>query len=328
MFEETANAKILAPTLLSLLLLSACKAGRAPPAENVCTRPWNDTCPAAGNNKPGCSTYAPPLPQPTDWLSVRASLINTLFGVADGKLPATPAPNFIIPVPGNTSRGCWCSTLGNCNASECTWRSNLTQLIHTTTARVNATFSLALNSTVFLSLNTSGVAPILYGGPFSPSFPDFPEPPTRASDTLVVLHQGHNSPCVLPGGDVDFDSTVDYLNQLGYDVANHHMPTYQPNAENPYNVQCDHSWFGQWEALGVPVFRFFLEPVVRTINFAVGTLGYKRIVMAGLSGGGWSTTMLSGEESALFPAGAQPRAPPAPLAMHPLTHIHPCSRSH
>ena len=41
-----------------------------------------------------------------------------------------------------------------------------------------------------------------------------------------------------------------------------------------------------------PVLRFFLEPVVRSINYAV-SLGYTRIVMAGLSGGGWTTTMLA-----------------------------------
>lgn len=36
--------------------------------------------------------------------------------------------------------------------------------------------------------------------------------------------------------------------------------------------------------------RFFIEPVVLTINYAL-TLGYKRIIMSGLSGGGWTTTV-------------------------------------
>jgi hypothetical protein len=37
--------------------------------------------------------------------------------------------------------------------------------------------------------------------------------------------------------------------------------------------------------------RFFLEPVVLTINFALDVLGYDNVVMTGLSGGGWTTTM-------------------------------------
>ena len=52
-------------------------------------------------------------------------------------------------------------------------------------------------------------------------------PATRQSDILVIHHQGHNSPCDVPLGDPDFDGTVDWLNQLGYDVMNLHMPLYQ-----------------------------------------------------------------------------------------------------
>ena len=40
-------------------------------------------------------------------------------------------------------------------------------------------------------------------------------PAARLSDTLVVLHQGHDAPCVLPDGDPDFDGVADWLNQLG-----------------------------------------------------------------------------------------------------------------
>lgn len=278
---------------MRLSVIFAVAAGlQAPQAPNVCTEAWPDRCPPAGDPAvPGCRPYGPTPTAP--WLAVRADLVNALFGVTDGLLPSSPAPDYVVPIPGTTSRGCWCSTLGNCNASECAWASNLTQLIHTITVPVNASFTLTLNSTVFWSLNTSGVAPLAYGTPFEPSFPPYPQPPTRRSDTLVVLHQGHNAPCVLPDGDPDYDGSVDWLNQLGFDVMNHHMPTYQPNANNPWGVQCDHAWFAQFEAQGAPVMRFFLEPVVRSINYAVGALGYKRVVMMGLSGGGWSTTLLA-----------------------------------
>ena len=36
--------------------------------------------------------------------------------------------------------------------------------------------------------------------------------------------------------------------------------------------------------------RYFIEPVVLTVNYAA-KLGYKHIVMLGLSGGGWTTTV-------------------------------------
>lgn len=52
----------------------------------------------------------------------------------------------------------------------------------------------------------------------------------------------------------------------------------------------DHEWFKQFDDQGAPAFRFFLEPVVLTINYAL-SLGYKHVVMTGLSGGGWTTTV-------------------------------------
>ena len=52
-----------------------------------------------------------------------------------------------------------------------------------------------------------------------------------------------------------------------------------------------HQWFQQFEDQGDDVMRYFLEPVVLVVNYAVEVLKYKHIVMAGLSGGGWTTTI-------------------------------------
>lgn len=156
-----------------------------------------------------------------------------------------------------------------------------------------ATGTLKLNSTVFYTRNTSGVAPSNLRPATPPVFPDAPFPAVRRTSTLVLFHNGHNDPCSIPRGDPDYDGGIDWLNQLGYDVFNLHMPTFQVNAPSPASglQPCDHYQFAPLLAAGVPVFRFFLEPVVRAINYATEVLGYERIVMAGLSGGGWSTVM-------------------------------------
>jgi pimeloyl-ACP methyl ester carboxylesterase len=54
---------------------------------------------------------------------------------------------------------------------------------------------------------------------------------------------------------------------------------------------CNHSWWKELEKQGVSTGRYFVEPVILTINYAKKVLGYKRIIMMGLSGGGWTTTM-------------------------------------
>lgn len=275
---------VLAPLAL-LLSLPAAAQRDSLFSQDVCERPWNDTCPGGG---PSCTPFAPPLAQPTDWRALRAALRNVVFGRADGALPATGADAAEL-LGGRSGRGCWCSALGNCNASLCTWPANITRLTFTTAAAFpNGSLALALNSTVYYTLNTSGVAPITYpsGGP--PLFPDFPSLPQRGG-TLVLFHNGHNQPC-NDTSTTDDDNTVDYLNQLGYDVMSFNMPLYATNFYPP-SGGCDHRWFAQFERAGVPTMRFFLEPVVRAVNFALGELGYDRVAMTGLSGGGWTTTL-------------------------------------
>ena len=46
------------------------------------------------------------------------------------------------------------------------------------------------------------------------------------------------------------------------------------------------------EREGIPALRYFIEPAVLTINFAKA-MGYDRIFFGGLSGGGWTTTVVS-----------------------------------
>jgi hypothetical protein len=104
----------------------------------------------------------------------------------------------------------------------------------------------------------------------------------------VLYHNGHSF-----GHDCtpNYNTVADFLNQLGYDVMELFMPLHGCNRDNPqYDNPTSHNWFAQWEVKGDFPIRYFIEPVILTINYAV-KLGYKHIIMAGLSGGGWSTTV-------------------------------------
>ena len=57
-----------------------------------------------------------------------------------------------------------------------------------------------------------------------------------------------------------------------------------------YGNPKSHQWFEQWEEKGDYTMRYFIEPVALVAAYAK-KLGYKHVVMLGLSGGGWTTTV-------------------------------------
>ena len=77
----------------------------------------------------------------------------------------------------------------------------------------------------------------------------------------------------------------------GYDVLVLSMPLKGINILD--GVPSNHDWFRQWEAKGDQPLRYFVEPAILTINYAKQQLGYKHVHMMGLSGGGWTTTIVS-----------------------------------
>ena len=185
---------------------------------------------------------------------------------------------------------------------------------------------MKVNSIVFWTLNTSGVAPQTYPDPNGPPalpgggwygnttlntpslyagggnndrqhFPEIPPTPAR-SDTLVIWHHGHSQPCDSSGCHIPWiDDQLDWLNELGLDAMVLQMPGYQCNYDQPeagwvpgnstpghakasvWGGGCNHSWWKGLEDQGVATGRFFVEPVVLTINYAKEVLGYKRIIM-------------------------------------------------
>jgi hypothetical protein len=99
----------------------------------------------------------------------------------------------------------------------------------------------------------------------------------------------------------DLYNVSTYFHSLGYDVFILSMPLkginyglgYDDNGtliKNETGGAVDHWWFQQWEDKGDAALRYFLEPAYLTVNYAKSK-GYDFVGLAGLSGGGWSTTV-------------------------------------
>jgi len=213
-----------------------------------------------------------------DWLGCRKALISSIFN--SSTLPAKATPDYIIHRPDWVMTGFPGPGNGVGDVSGNSWTNNFTEIIWTMKGE-----HITLNSTVFHTLNTSGAAPRNWPQD-GPSMPGPSISPQGLGDTVVIYHNGHETNKCTP----NFDGVVDYLNEAGYDVMELYMPLFGCNADTPYGQPYNHEWFEQWERLGEITMRFFIEPMVLTINYAQ-SLGYKHIVLLGLSGGGWTTTV-------------------------------------
>lgn len=264
---------------------------------------WADFCNGTVDTG-SCKPYAPLAhdASPQAWLQARHDLQQAIFG---GAPPTRSTPDIApqpLPTP-VTFGNCLCLLRGECTVDACSKPINGSVFGWTISQEVNSSFTLTLNSTVYHTLNSSGLAPdpmIGFDDGRAPTvrWPEVPMAPQRLSDTLVIFHDGH---MVVSGCHYDDDGTMDWLNQLGFDAMHLQMPLHGCNlipGEDPLHPP-SHQWFEQFSghdgaASGsFPFMRFFLEPVWLSINYA-RSLGYKNIVMAGLSGGGWTTTLMAG----------------------------------
>jgi hypothetical protein len=117
--------------------------------------------------------------------------------------------------------------------------------------------------------------------------------PIHATQTLIIYHQGHSGDFILG---TEFIQCM--LNE-GYAVAAFSMPLLGMNNQPVVNLKRfgkfkltdhDHLKLLQPEK-GHPI-QYFLTPVVEMINVAE-SFGFKNIVMTGISGGGWTCTMIA-----------------------------------
>lgn len=213
------------------------------------------------------------------WLACRQNLIHALFNASS--LPSRSNPDYVVPMPNYAMHGFPGPGDGVGDVSGNSWSNNMTALVWT----IETPF-ITLNSTVYHTLNTSGRAPRNWPQD-GPSMPGPAIVPTARGDTVVFYHNGHETNKCTP----NYDGVVDHFNQLGYDVFEFFMPLYGCNGNTPYETSSHHEWFEQWELKGDFPLRFFIEPVILSVNYAVNVMGYKHVVLVGLSGGGWTTTV-------------------------------------
>ena len=255
------------------------------------------------------------------WLHKRSLMIDSVFGYGPGVLPTRSIPDAINP---NVAPGGVCAL---------TW---------------NLSTVFEITSTVF----------------YAPLSGDRSKPAKSA----FLFHHGHSN-CVCKNGTTPLDkakcrpgcessmhtlpgfnwwdlyNVTKFFHSLGHDVFILSMPLKGVNlgpGSNATHLNTDHWWMLQWEKKGDHALRYFLEPVVLTINYAKSLLKIPTIFMAGLSGGGWTTTVASaldkrivasfpiagsvpaalrdpnhGKDDEDFEQNASPNPNPGPYASHP-----------
>lgn len=117
---------------------------------------------------------------------------------------------------------------------------------------------------------------------------------------LLVYNDGHHDGIVNGAVDGSGDLIQAVLG-LGCDVLIVPMPTLGFNQEivrietqvGPLVFKSNHGPFAFAKPEQGSALQYFLEPIRRSLNWALSEYKYSVIAMAGLSGGGWSTTLYS-----------------------------------
>lgn len=107
--------------------------------------------------------------------------------------------------------------------------------------------------------------------------------PESWNGELAIYHQGHSGDFRVYG-----KRTINGLLDHGYQVLAFSMPMLGMNT-HPFETTSHYELSDREYPL-----RYFIEPVVVALNWAEDTYSYTRRIMVGLSGGGWTTVVVSG----------------------------------
>jgi hypothetical protein len=131
--------------------------------------------------------------------------------------------------------------------------------------------------------------------------------PKKKNRQLLIYHQGHRGDFLLG------KNTIGHFINKGFTVYAFCMPLLGKNNQPHIDLEKlgrihmngNHDYF---KFLENPI-GYFINPVVVMLNYAE-SLGFKRIHMCGISGGGWTTTLVAGIDTRIdssFPvAGTYP----------------------
>lgn len=111
--------------------------------------------------------------------------------------------------------------------------------------------------------------------------------PGRSTNRLAMFHHGHSNDVWSSGG----AETVRFFLDRGFDVLVFQMPLMGDNRSLAPPGFRSHNDMAKLASPDFDPIRLFLEPVTTCLNHVLKTTSPREIVMIGLSGGGWTTTL-------------------------------------
>ena len=116
--------------------------------------------------------------------------------------------------------------------------------------------------------------------------------PSISNDELIIYHQGHR------GDFIEGKETIAYFLEKNYSVIAFSMPLLgmnsQPVVDIPQFGKIKIQSHNQLELLETETFtpiKFFVEPIILTINYLEKNYDFNSYHMVGISGGGWTTNL-------------------------------------
>lgn len=118
--------------------------------------------------------------------------------------------------------------------------------------------------------------------------------PVKRNNRLILFNPGHL--CSLkdePGSTYRVEATITGLLQGGFDVLAIYMPHVSDTSCNLNHCEIINTYTGNGIHPPASGLRFFLEPEIVSLNYLLKENNYQNINMVGLSGGGWTTNLLT-----------------------------------
>ena len=125
----------------------------------------------------------------------------------------------------------------------------------------------------------------------------------NSNDELIIYHQGHEQSSLRGYDSHSFEQDkelIEYFLNKNYSLLIFSMPGKGINNEPIVNLEKlgtiklnSHNHFKLIESEQFHPMKFFIEPVIVTINQIEHDFSFKSIKMIGLSGGGWTTVIVS-----------------------------------